>query len=264
LARPTRIAVRLADMQVRMVDENTAQVRLIQTYESNLLNETIRKTLVLALYRDKGRWLIREEVSGGPAPEPRGGAKAEPKAEPKADSKAGAKADAPSSRPVLPVSPSASASAGAPAATAGAPSSEASSATAAATPSAPSVPAAPALPNANESARRAIEDAVITWAGAWMKKDVNAYFESYAADFSPQAMTRAAWAAQRRERLGRAGDITIRLGELSIRMLGDTRASVSFSQNYQSTSLKETGRKTLMMVQGDTGKWLIREETFSK
>jgi ketosteroid isomerase-like protein len=135
---------------------------------------------------------------------------------------------------------------------------------AAAQPASAIAAAAQAAPAANDAARRAIEDTVISWAGAWMKKDINAYFESYAADFSPQGLTRAAWAAQRRERLGRAGEITVRLGELSVRMLGDKRASVSFTQNYQSATLKETGKKTMLMVLDDTGKWLIKEETFSK
>lgn len=83
----------------------------------------------------------------------------------------------------------------------------------------------------------------------------------YAPDFKPSGLTRARWEAQRKERLTKPSFISVKVVEPQVTLSGDKAASAIFTQQYESDTLKESGRKTL--VWGNyQGKWLIREESF--
>ena len=99
------------------------------------------------------------------------------------------------------------------------------------------------------------------WRAAWSGRDVPVYLGLYAPDFKPAGMTRARWEAQRRERLAKPVFIFVRVMDPQVTLTGDQSATAIFTQQFESDTLKETGRKTL--VWGNYGgKWLIREETF--
>ena len=99
------------------------------------------------------------------------------------------------------------------------------------------------------------------WRAAWSARDPASYLALYAPDFKPGNLTRARWEAQRRERLTRSAFIFVNLSDVQITQAGDNGAIVTFTQQYESETLKETGKKTLLL--GNVGgQWLIREETF--
>lgn len=106
-----------------------------------------------------------------------------------------------------------------------------------------------------EDIRRAING----WASAWQNKDVDTYLKHYAGDFTPAGgLTHSVWLQQRRERLGRPGEITVQLSDLDIKADGGN-ATARFTQSYsaQGKTLRET--KTLALTLRD-GQWLIRQE----
>ena len=74
-------------------------------------------------------------------------------------------------------------------------------------------------------------------------------------------MTRARWEAQRRERIGKPSFIVVKVVEPQITLVGDRGAVAVFTQQYESDTFKEAGRKTLVLGNFG-GKWLIRDETF--
>ena len=74
-------------------------------------------------------------------------------------------------------------------------------------------------------------------------------------------MTRARWEGQRKERLTKPVFIFVNLLEPQITMSGDKTATAVFTQTYESDTLKETGRKTLVFGNVN-GMWLIRDESF--
>jgi tetratricopeptide (TPR) repeat protein len=117
--------------------------------------------------------------------------------------------------------------------------------------------AAPATDSAPASS--AIESAITRWAQAWSARDVNAYLAAYAADFSPDGMTRADWEAQRRSRITTPKSIEVKISDLKIEQEGDT-ASASFLQAYRSDRLNSTVSKTLKLSL-QNGAWRIVEET---
>lgn len=110
----------------------------------------------------------------------------------------------------------------------------------------------------------AILAAIERWRSAWSARDVDAYLSMYAESFRPPAgMSRAQWTSQRRERLKRAGRIDVKVVDPQVHMQGTGEALAEFTQVYESDVLKESGRKTLALVQ-DRGDWRIRQESFGK
>lgn len=105
--------------------------------------------------------------------------------------------------------------------------------------------------------------AVAAWAKAWAAKDVPAYLAAYSSDFTPpDRMTRAAWEAQRKERIERAKSITVEAKITKIAYAGN-EATVTLRQSYRSDAVKSDNTKVLKMVRnGD--KWFIRSERAAK
>ncbi|MBT9567899.1 MAG: tetratricopeptide repeat protein [Thiobacillus sp.] len=101
----------------------------------------------------------------------------------------------------------------------------------------------------------AVEAAVNRWAKAWSARDVDAYLASYTSDFTADGMSRSAWEAQRRVRVGGPKFIDVQLSDLSVDQQGDT-ATATFRQTYRSDRFTSSVAKTLKLVQKN-GQWLI-------
>lgn len=129
-------------------------------------------------------------------------------------------------------------------------------------PAAPPVaaPVAPAI--AAAAGPVAVNAALEQWRAAWSSKNAATYLASYAPDFKPAGgLSRAKWEAQRKERLAKPSFISVKLVDTQVTLSGEKAATAIFTQQYESDTLKEAGRKTLQLGNYD-GKWLIREETF--
>ena len=113
----------------------------------------------------------------------------------------------------------------------------------------------PSGTNADAEASAAVQ----AWARAWTSKDVVGYLAAYAANFEvPDGLTRAAWEAQRKERIERPKSISVEIRISKVTVKGD-EATVVFRQAYRSDAVKSNNTKTLKLVKsGD--KWLIRTE----
>ncbi len=122
-------------------------------------------------------------------------------------------------------------------------------------------PAAPAKPAAETDgqATAAVESAVMAWAQAWARRDVDAYLAAYADDYHPGGLTRAAWEAQRRARIESPQSIDIDISDLEIDRQ-QARATATFRQNYRSNLLTSRVVKTLKLALLD-GRWRIVEES---
>lgn len=108
----------------------------------------------------------------------------------------------------------------------------------------------------DESATQ-LEDRLQAWAAAWREQKVDLYLDHYSPAFRPaDGGERAAWAALRRQRLGRPLFIDVQLEEIDIRLLGEDRATVSFWQIYRSDTFSDRVRKTMTWVE-ENGIWKI-------
>lgn len=105
---------------------------------------------------------------------------------------------------------------------------------------APPAKASPQNPDAG------VESAVMAWARAWARRDVDAYLSAYANDYHPAGLTRATWERQRRVRIETPKSIDLSLDDLKIDQQGDA-ASATFRQTYRSDRLSSTVTKTLKL-----------------
>jgi tetratricopeptide (TPR) repeat protein len=141
-------------------------------------------------------------------------------------------------------------------------------ATAPAAPAAVAAAPAQATPasssSANSSANSAILQSVNEWAAAWSSKNVKDYLAHYASDFkTPDGESRSDWESTRNDRIRKPKFIRVGISSTKVQMIDDSHATVSFRQEYKSSTLKSTGGKTLTMVKsGD--KWLIQDERSEK
>ena len=102
--------------------------------------------------------------------------------------------------------------------------------------------------------------AVLGWAQAWSKKDVDAYLAYYARDFkTPNGEPRGEWEKARRQRITAPKHIEVSVDGLKVSAIDANSAKINFRQHYRSDSLKADSSKTLVMVRVD-GKWLIQQE----
>lgn len=123
---------------------------------------------------------------------------------------------------------------------------------------APPPPSTP-KPMTPAQAKAAAEQAVYAWATAWSKQDVDAYLSHYGRHFQmPRGLDRAAWAAERKERVSAPDFIKVDISQLRIDVRGNT-AKARFKQRYEADHLKGTYRKTLELELED-GVWKIISE----
>ena len=121
--------------------------------------------------------------------------------------------------------------------------------------SAKPAPIVTGAPGSSEAARATIT----AWARAWAAQDVAGYLAFYAADFEPpQKLSRAAWEAQRKERIERAKKITVDITIRTVTQKGN-EATVVFRQSYQSDAVNSKNTKTIKLVLV-ANKWLIKSE----
>ncbi len=107
--------------------------------------------------------------------------------------------------------------------------------------------------------KKALDETLHAWAQAWSNRDADAYLKFYGDNFKiPGNGDRAAWEAERKDRVTRPEFIKIGLDRIRISVKGDT-ARIKLRQRYSSNILKSTDWKTLdLEKQGDA--WKIVQE----
>lgn len=134
-------------------------------------------------------------------------------------------------------------------------------------PATPSTAAEPAKPGkeTTKSAPDAIEPkaqierTLRAWTEAWSARDPEAYLGFYSTQFKvPAGSDFATWSQDRKTRITRPEFIKIAIDRIKTKLKGDS-ALVSFTQHYESNIVKDSGKKTLLLVrEGST--WKIVEE----
>jgi len=112
---------------------------------------------------------------------------------------------------------------------------------------------------AKNVAEQSVQVAIKLWAEAWSARDAAQYLSSYAADFAPAGMSRAAWEAQRKARLSKTNSIAVEVSEMNVKFSDDHHASATFKQDYRSDSYHDNTRKTLQLEKFGEA-WMIVSE----
>lgn len=106
----------------------------------------------------------------------------------------------------------------------------------------------------------AVRRAVLAWAKAWGRKDMDNYLDAYASQFVPaERMSRSKWESERRLRILSKKSISVEIRQLKVSVDGKN-ASAQFQQIYASDNFTGNSQKTLDMVRHGN-RWLIVRET---
>lgn len=100
------------------------------------------------------------------------------------------------------------------------------------------------------------------WRSAWAGRDLESYLGMYMPTYRGDAASPAQWRANRERVIGQAGNITLSLGEPTIRTLDAGRIETSFVQRYRTEKRSDQGIKRLVWRRVDK-RWLIEQESFS-
>jgi len=121
-------------------------------------------------------------------------------------------------------------------------------------------PSEPGMPAVQPPDFGAVEPFVKSWAAAWEQQDVEVFLSHYSRDFStPGGISITAWEKDRHKRLGRPKFIRIGILDMQKQKLNDSRAQVTFIQEYQTDTYSDQGLKTLELI-WENGSWLIINE----
>ena len=108
---------------------------------------------------------------------------------------------------------------------------------------------------------KALAAALRAWADAWSDKDFKRYVAAYSEKFQPQQFpSREAWAAHRKPRVTRPGDIVVKVSDIRVKPLSSDRAEVTFRQRYEAGATKLNSVKTTVWVKESDGWKILREE----
>ena len=118
----------------------------------------------------------------------------------------------------------------------------------------------PNTANAEDAQKQqAIGAAIDAWVNAMANKNVEVYFNSYAAEFAtPDGSPRQAWERKRKTELARGGNAAIKISYLTIKPKGN-QASAVFTQTAAVGESKEVQLKSVDFVE-KKGRWLIMRE----
>lgn len=123
-------------------------------------------------------------------------------------------------------------------------------------PQASPVPASSAAAAIGDQPGKRLND----WAAAWEAKDADRYLGIYAPNFKPSNGSLDAWKAKRRAQVTKPGAIGVVVSGVKTTSLGADSAETSFTQNYTSTTFKDTTTKVLTWTR-QAGQWYIVKES---
>lgn len=105
------------------------------------------------------------------------------------------------------------------------------------------------------------------WATAWETRDINRYIDFYAPTFEPEEGSYESWQKNRRQRVGQARQIEVKVSDIQVIPSFDDPAiyETVFIQKYSASHYREESRKVLTWEIQEDGSWLIiREQNMPK
>ena len=115
-----------------------------------------------------------------------------------------------------------------------------------------------------ETQKGELKKTIDGWLDAWRKKDIEKYASYYhPTEFSDVKGKYAAYKAYKKAVFSNPGEPKIELDHMSM-LQSKSYAVVTFTQNYKSATINDTGRKLLYMRQDEGYNWKIVSEVWTK
>lgn len=100
---------------------------------------------------------------------------------------------------------------------------------------------------------------LLAWASAWSSKSADSYFEFYGEAFKPAKLSREAWRAQRKQRLGVKESIKVTLTDIQVKAVGVDQMETRFQQRYESGARVDQGEKVMLWQQVGEDWFIVSE-----
>jgi tetratricopeptide (TPR) repeat protein len=122
-----------------------------------------------------------------------------------------------------------------------------------------SVMAAKADINSN---KQDVIDSLQSWAAAWAAQAPDLYLSFYHQEFRvPDGQARAAWEADRQQRLRQPEWIQVELDEMKVELQNQDKARVTLVQSYRSNTYQDKVRKQMVLANTAEGWRILRERS---
>jgi ketosteroid isomerase-like protein len=116
----------------------------------------------------------------------------------------------------------------------------------------------------HEAQRSEIKKSIEGWLAAWRNKDIENYMSFYhQREFMDPKGNYPKYKAYKKAVFSNPGKYKIEIDNIAILQSKDY-AIITFTQNYQSNIINDTGRKILYLKQDDSYNWKIVNEVWSK
>jgi len=120
----------------------------------------------------------------------------------------------------------------------------------------------PAFPGSEQAAPvdAALLKALADWADAWSRRDAEAYFAAYDAQFIPDdGASREAWRRRKLQAFDATKTLEVKVDAPAAERTEEGAVALTFKQFFRSDTYRDAVLKRLLMVERD-GRWLIVEE----
>lgn len=115
-------------------------------------------------------------------------------------------------------------------------------------------------PQSVEQEKKELEDIIEEWRHAWQEKDIDEYMAFYSPVFAADGKDWKEWKDYKTRLAEKYPTISVEIDDLFL-LVNGTTALASFTQKYQTPSLKSTGKKRLYLKR-NSRQWKIFAERF--
>lgn len=102
------------------------------------------------------------------------------------------------------------------------------------------------------------------WQTAWESRNIDGYMSYYSEKFRSGRMNFDAWKKDKGGKFGRIASITVTFEDVKVEMGKDDTVVVTFTQKYTGDTYSDTGIKTLILENGDSGLRIVSENWRAK
>ncbi len=105
----------------------------------------------------------------------------------------------------------------------------------------------------------AVTQHIQSWARAWSKQNIQAYFSSYAPGYAPKKLSAQQWRSMRTQRITAPRTISVKVKDFKFDLYNEKLVTVVLTQVYQSNVLTSSTVKQLRLIRYKEG-WKIVDE----
>ena len=105
-----------------------------------------------------------------------------------------------------------------------------------------------------------VSDMIAAWKKAWESRNIDDYIAFYDDSFKEGGMNRDGWKKDKQRKFSRLTVVSVEMENMEISVQDDERIEVTFLQRYRGNNYRDTGVKTMRIVNTDKGLRIVSEK----